>query len=280
MVEAGHYEGRVDPNRPIGTLRSIAMDVTSARSDENVLISDIKFRGLTSYGKLKVIANAEVKWKSAPVLSDVLAAFGPDGVSEVEHCYEPVGMDERTERKLERSYGVFSIPVASNRRWARQLKLCSIAESWYIFLCTHGDDLLLPVPMVENAERIPELDTLRGQHRHLVTHATRRAMTPLSVPTRGETTLSTFTAAKDTIAPTGRARISPPFPMRRATTLIEATAGRAVMPATVWTATGTFTAATTTAGQSLHERATSPELMEVDVPSSDEETLTTPPFAG
>ncbi|KAF4691774.1 hypothetical protein FOZ60_014924 [Perkinsus olseni] len=61
-IEAGHYEGLVDSTRPIGTLKSIAMNVGSASALQNVTPSTMKFSGKAVNEESTMITIAGVNW--------------------------------------------------------------------------------------------------------------------------------------------------------------------------------------------------------------------------
>ncbi|KAF4651396.1 hypothetical protein FOZ61_010510 [Perkinsus olseni] len=227
-IEAGHYEGLVDSTRPIGTLKSIALNVGSAGALHDVTPGAMKFSGKAVNGESTMITIAGVNWGSVASLSHVKAAFGPGDMRRVDRCYKPTGLNELLETELERSYATFSIPQASNV-CVEQLKLCSVDGSWYIFPYTLSNDayqiLMHPIVIEKHAERNPRLEStniLRDDRPR--TSTTSKAAIPPAGVTRKEMTLTTATASRNAIAataPEGRstalttARIlTAPFPLR------------------------------------------------------------------
>ncbi|KAF4699270.1 hypothetical protein FOZ63_000536 [Perkinsus olseni] len=205
-IEADHYEGLVDPTRPIGTLQSIAVNVGSASALQNVTPSTMKFSGKAVNEESTMITIAGVNWGSVPSLSHVKAAFGPGDMRMVDRCYKPTGLDELLETELERSYATFSIPQASNV-CVEQLKLCSVDGSWYIFPYTLSNDayqiLMHPILIERYAERNPRLEStniLRDNRPR--TSTTAAAAIPPAGATRKEMTLTTATASRTAIAAT------------------------------------------------------------------------------
>ncbi|KAF4672361.1 hypothetical protein FOL46_009070 [Perkinsus olseni] len=133
-IEAGHYEGLVDPAHPIGTLQGIAMDIRMGGSREDVPFSTMEFIGETASGEWKVIRINSIKWDryySSGVLKVVLS---PNDVRRTDQCYRPLHLCEQAKRELLKIFDIFSIPgpVRMSNSW--QIKLCFVAGNAYIFV--------------------------------------------------------------------------------------------------------------------------------------------------
>ncbi|KAF4754492.1 hypothetical protein FOZ63_017696, partial [Perkinsus olseni] len=117
-IEAGHYEGLVDPARPIGTLQGIAMDLSLGGSQGDVPFSKMEFIGETASGEWKVIRINSIKWDRYSSPGDLKVVLSPTDAK----------------RELLRIFDILSIPgpVRMSNSW--QIKLCFVAGNAYVFL--------------------------------------------------------------------------------------------------------------------------------------------------
>ncbi|KAF4758360.1 hypothetical protein FOZ63_009135 [Perkinsus olseni] len=118
-IEAGHYEGLVDPAHPIGTLQGIAMDLSLGGFQGDVPFSRIEFIGETTSGEWKVIRINSIKWDRYSRPGDLKVVFSPN---------------DQTKKALLRIFDILSSPgpVRMSNSW--RIKLCVVAGSCYIFV--------------------------------------------------------------------------------------------------------------------------------------------------
>ncbi|KAF4653643.1 hypothetical protein FOZ61_008850 [Perkinsus olseni] len=109
-IEAGHYEGLVDPAHPIGTLQGIAMDIRMGGSQRDVPFSTMEFIGETASGEWKVIRINSIKSDRYSRPGDLKVVFIPNDVNRADQCYKPIHIGQQTKRELLRIFDIFSIP--------------------------------------------------------------------------------------------------------------------------------------------------------------------------
>ncbi|KAF4706166.1 hypothetical protein FOZ63_032780 [Perkinsus olseni] len=143
-IEAGHYEGLVDPAHPIGTLQGIAMDIRMEGSQGDVPFGRMKFRGETAKGEPKIIDIEQAMWVCASSVSYIRTDFGPFDAQEIQQCYYPIRWSNPAHEKLKDAYSSFSILGCEPKKTPASrhlMRLCLVSGYWFVFLGRRRDDL-------------------------------------------------------------------------------------------------------------------------------------------
>ncbi|KAF4689685.1 hypothetical protein FOZ60_001283 [Perkinsus olseni] len=143
-IEAGHYEGLVDPAHPIGTLQGIAIDIRMEGFQGDVPFGRMKFRGETAKGEPKIIDIEQTMWVCASSVSYIRTEFGPFDAQEIQQCYYPIRWSKPAHEKLKDAYSSFSILGSEPKKTPalrHLIRLCLVSGYWFVFLGRRRDDL-------------------------------------------------------------------------------------------------------------------------------------------